>query len=170
MQKVCQKKEEKLMNLFYKEIPSEVGKLKLVANEQALVAILWENQKPNRIKLGDRLENEHHPIIAKTEKQLREYFSKKRRSFDIPMELHGTDFQKAVWEELKKIPFGSTLSYGQIAKNMNHPKAVRAIGGAIGKNPISIIIPCHRVIGSDGSLTGFAGGLGLKAALLKLET
>lgn len=157
------------MNLYYKDILSEVGKLRIVAHDLALVAILWEHEKPKRVKLDDMIEDKNHPIIKKTEKQLREYFSQQRTSFDIPFDLSGTDFQKTVWEALKDIPYGTTLSYAQLAKKINRPKAVRALGTAIGKNPLSIVIPCHRVIGTDGSLTGFAGGLHAKAILLNLE-
>ncbi len=97
--------------------------------------------------------------------QLTEYFAGKRRSFNLKLNLSGTPFQKKVWQQLQDVPFGSTTSYGEIAKRMNNPKACRAVGGANNKNPIPIIIPCHRIIGKDGSLTGFGGGLELKEFL-----
>lgn len=102
-------------------------------------------------------------------KQLREYFAGKRKDFSLPLELKGTDFQKKVWRALQKIPYGKTVTYSDIAKSIGKPKAVRAVGQAINRNPISIIIPCHRVIGKDGSLTGYAGGLWRKEWLLKHE-
>lgn len=158
------------MNLFYKQISSDVGTLKIVANDHALVAILWEHEKLNRVKLQDMTKAKNHPIIQETEKQLHEYFSKKRNAFDIPLDPSGTDFQKEVWIALKDIPYGTTLSYAQVAKKIGRPRAVRALGGAIGKNPLSIVIPCHRVIGENGTLTGFAGGLKAKEFLLNLES
>lgn len=157
------------MKLFYNEISSVVGKLMIVANEQALVAILWENEKPHRVPLDGMIKNKNHPIIQETEKQLDEYFTHKRTSFEIPLDLTGTDFQKKVWEELATIPYGTTVSYAQLAKQIGRPESARPLGAAVGKNPISIVIPCHRVIGTNGQLTGFAGGLKTKAFLLDLE-
>lgn len=112
---------------------------------------------------------ESSPIIEKTKKQLNEYFTQQRTSFSIELHLIGTDFQKSVWNELIKIPYGKTNSYLQLSKNINNPKAVRAVASANGANAISIIIPCHRIIGSDGKLVGYAGGLPAKNKLLKLE-
>jgi methylated-DNA-[protein]-cysteine S-methyltransferase len=157
------------MSLFYKEIDSIVGKLKLVANDHALVAILWEKEKPNRVKLGNMAKNERHPILLKAEKQLIEYFLGQRRAFEIPLELSGTDFQLNVWQALRQVSYGKTISYGELAMNIGKPKAIRAVGTAVGRNPISILIPCHRIIGANGSLTGFAGGLHTKDVLLSLE-
>lgn len=158
------------MNLFFKEMDSPIGKLGIVVSDSALVAILMETEKPGRIKLDSMRENKNHPLIQQTEKQLQEYFKCKRTIFDIPVAPQGTVFQKEVWKALQEIPYGTTLSYAQIAKKIKRPKAVRAVGTAIGKNPASIVIPCHRVIGANGHLTGFAGGLETKAALLKLES
>jgi methylated-DNA-[protein]-cysteine S-methyltransferase len=101
--------------------------------------------------------------------QLKEYFAGKRKHFDLPLKLNGTEFQLQVLDELQRIPYGETTSYGDIANRIGRPKAVRAVGAANGRNPIPIIVPCHRVIGSNGSLTGFGGGLGTKQALLRLE-
>jgi len=109
------------------------------------------------------------PLIKKAAKQIEEYFNGKRKVFDLPYVLHGTDFQVKVWEALVKIPYGETRSYAEIAAITGNPKACRAVGMANNRNPIPIIIPCHRVIGSNGSLTGFAGGLDLKQKLLDLE-
>jgi len=109
------------------------------------------------------------PLIRKAAAQLDEYFKGKRKTFDLPLALHGTAFQTRVWEALQNIPYGQTVSYGQIAAAAGNPKACRAAGMANNRNPVTIIIPCHRVIGSDGSLTGYAGGLELKQKLLLLE-
>ena len=157
------------MSLAYKVIESPVGKLKLVASDNGLVAILWENDNPRRVKLTELLENERHPILVNAEQQLGEYFSGKRNSFSVVLDMRGTRFQKDVWEALLAIPFGETRSYSQLAKRLGNPRATRAVGAANGRNPLSIIVPCHRVIGSSGKLTGFAGGVDKKARLLSLE-
>lgn len=158
------------MQLFYKEIKTPLGHLKLVAHDQALVAVLWENDDPNRVKLFDLKLNEQHPILLETEKQLDEYFTQKRTHFDLPLDFLGTEFQKHVWQALLTIPFGETRTYKQIAEQIDNVKAVRAVGAANGKNPISIIAPCHRVIGANGKLVGFAGGLENKKILLDIES
>jgi len=157
------------MTLFYKEIESPVGKLKLVANSNALVAVLWERERPNRVKLDTMTLAPQHPILLETERQLAEYFSGERIQFDLPLQPDGSEFQKKVWQALREIPFGQTRSYLDLAKALGSSKAARAVGAANGKNPLSIIVPCHRVVGADGSLTGFAGGVETKAALLALE-
>ena len=157
------------MSLAFKIIDSPVGKLKLVASDRGLVAILWENDKPHRVRLSELVANDKHPILLQTERQLSEYFAGKRKSFAVALDMRGTSFQKNVWEALLAIPFGETRSYGQLARQLGNPNATRAVGAANGRNPISIIVPCHRVIGSSGKLTGFAGGLEVKAHLLNLE-
>lgn len=158
------------MPYVYKIIDSPIGKLKLVANGPRLSAILWENDKPNRVRLGPIQEDKDSPILAETERQLNEYFAGKRNCFELELDFVGTEFQKKVWETLLTIPFGETRSYGEIAMQIGNAKAVRAVGAATGKNPISIITPCHRVIGASGDLTGFAGGLRAKKMLLTLES
>src|SRR5580693_1887724 len=157
------------MNHAYKIILSPVGELKLVASDEGLVAILWENDNPKRVKLGALVENSDRPILLETERQLKEYFQGKRKSFSLKLDLMGTKFQNDVWQALLAIPFGETRSYGQIARQLGNPRALRAVGAANGRNPISIVVPCHRVIGASGKLTGFAGGLKTKAQLLSLE-
>jgi methylated-DNA-[protein]-cysteine S-methyltransferase len=157
------------MNLIYKSILSPVGTLKLVVSDQALVAILWDNEKPNRVRLETMKENVKDFLIVEVEKQLKEYFQQQRHTFNLPLEPPGTPFQQAVWQSLLEIPFGKTCSYGEIARKIDRPEAVRAVGAAIGRNPISIVIPCHRVIAANGSLTGFAGGLHRKQTLLDIE-
>jgi len=148
---------------------SPVGKLKIVASEKGLVAILWENDKPTRVRLGELVEEPKQKVLVETERQLNEYFAGKRKAFDLPLDMRGTQFQKDVWEALLAIPFGETRSYGELAKKLGSPAASRAVGAANGRNPISIVVPCHRVIGASGKLTGFAGGLETKARLLELE-
>ena len=157
------------MIYFYKAMKSTVGQLKLIASDKGLATILWEKYNPRRVRLGPASEDKQHPVLLETERQLNDYFSGKRKVFSLKLDFKGTKFQKKVWAALLTIPFGETRSYGQIAKQIRSPKAVRAVGAAIGRNPIPIIAPCHRVIGSTGKLTGFAGGLEAKARLLVLE-
>ncbi|MBV4473996.1 methylated-DNA--[protein]-cysteine S-methyltransferase [Pseudomonas botevensis] len=150
-------------------LPSPVGELKLVANGSRLAAILWENDKPNRVRLGPMSEAPDNPVLLKTARQLAEYFAGTRNGFELDLDFVGTDFQKKVWAALLTIPFGETRTYSEIARQIGHPTAVRAVGAANGRNPISIVAPCHRVIGASGKLTGFAGGLEAKERLLTLE-
>lgn len=150
-------------------MPSPVGTLTLVTNERGLAAVLWEDDDPQRVRLGPLQENAAHPVLLEAERQLQQYFNGERERFDLPLDFTGTEFQKQVWAALLTIPFGETRSYAQIAEQIRSPKAVRAVGAANGRNPISIIAPCHRVIGANGKLTGFAGGVEAKAFLLKLE-
>jgi methylated-DNA-[protein]-cysteine S-methyltransferase len=157
------------MSLAYKTIESPIGKLKLVASDRGLVAILWDNDNPRRVRLSDLVENRKHPVLVETERELGEYFAGRRKAFSVALDMRGTRFQKDVWEALFAIPFGETRSYGQLAKQLGNPRATRAVGAANGRNPVSIIVPCHRVIGASGKLTGFAGGLDVKARLLSLE-
>jgi methylated-DNA-[protein]-cysteine S-methyltransferase len=121
------------------------------------------------VRLGTLKLDQRHPILIETERQLSEYFAGERMRFEVPLEPRGSEFQKIVWSALKEIPFGKTRSYLDLAKTIGLPKASRAVGAANGKNPLSIILPCHRVVGSNGALTGFAGGLEIKARLLTLE-
>jgi methylated-DNA-[protein]-cysteine S-methyltransferase len=150
-------------------IASPVGRLTLVASDNGLAAVLWENDKPGRVRLNIVGEAARHPVLAEAARQLGEYFAGSRTRFDLMLDFNGTDFQKQTWAALLTIPFGQTRSYQQIARQIGKPKAVRAVGAANGRNPISIIAPCHRVIGANGALTGFAGGLETKQYLLALE-
>ena len=152
-----------------KVIDSPVGRLTLVASDRGLAAILWEQDNPRRVPLGEVVESDSHPVLIETERQLQEYFAGQRREFTLPLDFRGTEFQRRVWSALLTIPFGQTRSYAQIAQQIGCPAAVRAVGAANGRNPLSIIAPCHRVVGSNGQLTGFAGGLETKARLLSLE-
>jgi methylated-DNA-[protein]-cysteine S-methyltransferase len=157
------------MSLFYKFVDSPIGRLKLVASDDGLVAILWEHDKPRRVRLDELVEHGDHTMLVRTEKELNEYFAGKRNAFTVPLDMRGTFFQKQVWEALLGIPFGETRTYGQLAIQLGNPKATRAVGAANGRNPIAILVPCHRVVGHSGKLTGFAGGLDAKAHLLELE-
>jgi methylated-DNA-[protein]-cysteine S-methyltransferase len=140
-----------------------------VASDSGLAAILWENDNPRRVPVNLVAEDPDHPVLIETEKQLREYFAGQRQVFSVPLDFGGTEFQNQVWQALLSIPFGETRTYTEIARQIGKPAAVRAVGAANGRNPISIIAPCHRVLGSTGNLTGFAGGLRAKAHLLALE-
>lgn len=157
------------MSLLYKTMSSPVGELTLVANESALAAILWENDKPTRVRLGPMSETINTAVLNEAEKQLNEYFAGARTRFELELNFVGTEFQRKVWAALLTIPFGETRSYSDIAKQIGNANAVRAVGAANGKNPISIVAPCHRVIGKGGDLTGFAGGVETKKILLDLE-
>lgn len=160
---------EQSMSYVYALMNSPVGQLTLIARASKLCAILWENDKPGRVRLGPLLEAPHEPVLQETARQLNQYFAGDRECFELELDFAGTEFQRQVWQALLTIPFGETRSYSQIAIQVGSPKAVRAVGAANGKNPISIIAPCHRVIGASGSLTGFAGGLEAKRFLLALE-
>jgi methylated-DNA-[protein]-cysteine S-methyltransferase len=154
---------------FFKRAPTPVGTLLLAATDAGLSAILWENDRPGRVRLHLAAEDNEHPVLVETERQLAEYFAGGRTSFDLPLDVSGTPFQRAVWDALRTIPFGETRSYTEIARQIGSPAAVRAVGAANGRNPLSIVAPCHRVIGASGALTGFAGGLAVKSQLLMLE-
>ena len=157
------------MQLVYMYMDSPVGALKLVAHDQALVAVMWDNEDHKRVRLAELIENIQHPLLLKVKQQLEQYFAGQRQQFNLPLDFQGTDFQQQVWRALLTIPYGETRSYKDIALQIGNEKAVRAVGAANGRNPISIIAPCHRVIGSGGALVGFAGGLDKKQILLSLE-
>jgi methylated-DNA-[protein]-cysteine S-methyltransferase len=157
------------MNLVYTTMKTPVGELTLVANDRGLTAVLWEDDAALRAELGSATEDSSHPLLLQARQQLEEYFAGRRHSFTVKLDPSGTQFQNKVWNALRTIPFGETRSYGQIADQIGSRKAVRAVGAANGRNPLPIIVPCHRVIGADGTLTGFGGGLAIKARLLALE-
>jgi methylated-DNA-[protein]-cysteine S-methyltransferase len=152
----------------YATFASPVGELTLIALGDALTGLSFETSRRSRVLPKGR-EDPADPVLVTATEQLREYFDGTRREFDIPLALHGTDFQKRVWNELLKIPFARTRSYGEMAMLLGDPKCTRAVGLANGSNPIAIVVPCHRVIGASGSLVGFGGGLRNKALLLDLE-
>ncbi len=147
---------------------SPVGTLTLTAAEDALVGLSFDTSRRPKRDTSAREDNAH-PVLTVAILQLHEYFAGERNIFDLPLQLEGTDFQKRVWEQLLLIPFGQTCTYGDIAHRLGDPKVTRAVGLANGSNPIAIIVPCHRVIGASGALTGFGGGLRNKAILLDLE-
>lgn len=155
--------------LVYKDMSSPVGKIRLIATAKGLAAIIWEGEDYKRTKLAVPTLDEQNPILLQVENQLSEYFEKKRKSFDVPIDFKGTEFQEKVWYAILNIPFGKTKTYGGLAQMLGDINAVRAVGGALNKNPISIIVPCHRVVGASGKLVGFAGGLKNKSILLDLE-
>jgi methylated-DNA-[protein]-cysteine S-methyltransferase len=152
---------------------SPMGVLTLVASNRGLRAVLWPSDDLARVPLGDVIETAKltdHPVLAATIEQLGEYFAGVRQNFDLPLDPVGTDFQQSAWMALRAIPYGETVSYGEQAAAMGDKRKARAVGAANGRNPISIVVPCHRVVGSNGSLTGFAGGLDSKRWLLDHES
>lgn len=157
------------MKTYFTFFRSPIGEIMLTSNGSALTGLYNENARHSPNVSSEWEETDELSIFKTAKTQLREYFDGERKSFDLQFETAGTQFQKEVWEQLLKIPFGETLTYRDIAHRIGRPKAVRAVGAANGKNPISIMIPCHRVIGRNGNLTGYAGGLDRKNFLLELE-
>lgn len=157
------------MNYFSKKMDSPVGRLTLVAKEKKLVAVLWEKDRQVSRKFPSPASDKNHPVLLEAESQLKEYFAGKRTAFSLPLEFHGTEFQMKVWKALQKIPFGRTSSYSELAARIGSPKSSRAVGAANGRNPLSIVCPCHRVIGKSGKLVGYAGGMKNKVYLLSHE-
>ena len=159
-------------NATYDEMNSPVGKLTIITSLQGLHAVLWENDRQNKKiekVINNLSQSNNESTIVKTKLQLTEYFQGKRKIFDLPLVIDGTDFQIQVWNQLRNIPYAMTITYAEQAEKIGNRNKARAVGTANGLNPIPIIIPCHRVIGSNGHLTGFGGGLQKKAFLLQLE-
>lgn len=157
-----------IKSVQYKLNTGLIGPLYLVASDKGLRGIFWSRQK------SEMLDDLAHAgqagaILLRAIKQLMEYFAGRRKVFDVPLDILGTEFQRKVWDELSRVPYGSTCSYTDIARRIRNAKAVRAVGTANGRNPLSIIIPCHRVVSANGTLGGYAGGLETKAKLLRLE-
>jgi len=149
---------------------SPVGTLTLVASKSGLRAVIWPGERAGRVGLaGTPLTSGEAPVLSAAATQLDEYFAGTRTTFDLPLDLRGTAFQLAAWQALAEIPYGETRTYAEQAARLGRPAAVRAVGTANGRNPLSIVLPCHRVVGSDGALRGFAGGLEAKVALLAFE-
>ena len=157
------------MTLAARTIDSPFGDLTVVASPHGLRAVLWPDDREGRVVVGDVDEHAESTIVDDACAQLEEYFAGSRTTFELPLDLVGTDFQVDVWSALADIPYGETATYAEQASRIGRPKAVRAVGAANGRNPVSIVLPCHRVIGADGSLTGFAGGLDAKRQLLDHE-
>lgn len=154
-------------------VPSPIGDLCLAASERGLTCLLFDQwaHGPDRTEWEpDDGTGRAGELLAEARRQLTEYFDHRRTSFDLPLDLAGTPFQLQVWEHLTRIPFGSTTSYGEIARRLGNPTGSRAVGAANGRNPVAIVVPCHRVIGANGDLTGFGGGMARKEWLLKHES
>lgn len=155
--------------IYSLHMESVLGDVILAATDSGLAGVWFDKQRHAPDTTG-WIESPQHPVLLQAAKELAEYFEGKRDRFDMPLDLsHGTVFQQAVWQALLRIPHGGTTSYGRLGADIGKPAAVRAVGAAVGRNPISIVVPCHRVVGSDGSLTGYAGGLHRKTHLLQLE-
>lgn len=163
------------MSLYYATTDSPFGPLTLFATPAGLCRVGFPGEGRASLEawvarwVGPESLEENPAVLSEAVAQLREYFSRIRREFDLPLDLRGTPFQRRVWEELQRVPYGQTIAYGELARQVGRPGAARAVGQAVGANPIPIIIPCHRVVGTDGSLVGYGGGLEIKEALLRLE-
>lgn len=156
------------MTIFERELPSPVGPLRVAASDAGLHGIEFPNNK-HPVKRLEMWERGDHPLLREAQAQLDAYFAGRLKAFDLPLAPHGTAFQRQVWLALAQIPFGQTWSYAQLAQRVGRPGASRAVGAANGRNPLPIVLPCHRVIGANGALTGFGGGLPTKQYLLELE-
>ncbi|MBI5629387.1 MAG: methylated-DNA--[protein]-cysteine S-methyltransferase [Elusimicrobia bacterium] len=152
------------------KVDSPVGNLWLIASDAGLHGALWDNDRQDYAGIFGALKSSRkHPVIAKAREQFAEYFSGRRKSFDIPLVIDGTPFEKQAWRQLSGIPYGETISYAEQARRLGSAKKARAVGLANSRNPISIIVPCHRVVGKSGALTGYGGGLDKKKFLIELE-
>jgi len=156
-----------MATIHYRQIASPVGTLTIAATDAGLHAIEFPSNRHPQRRQGWR--EGDHPLLRQAQAQLDEYFAGERQAFDLPLAPQGTPFQREVWFALAAIPYGQTASYAQLASSVDRPAASRAVGAANGRNPLPIVLPCHRVIGADGSLTGFGGGLPTKRFLLELE-
>ena len=156
-------------SIYTLHVQSLLGGITLAATDQGLAGV-WFDAQRHSPDTGGWIEAPEHPVLQQAAAQLEAYFQGRLDNFDVPLDLsHGTGFQQAVWQALLRIPRGGTTSYGRLGADIGKPAAVRAVGAAVGRNPLSVVVPCHRVLGSDGSLTGYAGGLERKTHLLKLE-
>ncbi len=158
------------MPFYVMTMPTPIGPLVLAAMEKSLVALVWNRTELKRLGILAWQENTDLPLFKEATKQLSEYFQGDRKVFTLPLALTGTAFQKSVWKELLNIPFGQTWSYQEVASRIGNPKAVRAVGTANARNPVCILIPCHRVVRHSGELGGYAGGVRNKAYLLEMES
>lgn len=156
-------------SVSYATVKSPIGDLLLVADDSALIGLYFSGRKHVPAKSKQWTLNVQHPVLRMAAKQLEEYFEGKRKEFTLPLRFAGTEFQQKVWQEIARIPYGKTVTYTDLAERAGAPQAVRAAGTTTGRNPISIIVPCHRVVGKNGDLCGFAGGLEKKIHLLGLE-
>ena len=159
--------------IFTQRLDGPLGAMILATTAQGLCGVWFEGQRhePTELRMQKWTSNPANALLQETEKQLLAYFAGQLTRFDLPLDLSaGTPFQQSVWQGLLSIPASQTRSYGDLAKELDKPKAMRAVGGAVGRNPVSIIVPCHRILGAGGHLTGYAGGVWRKQALLKLES
>jgi methylated-DNA-[protein]-cysteine S-methyltransferase len=154
--------------LAYDEFKSPQGQMILTATPKGLAGVYFKGQKHFPEKRGWQ-RDARHPVLRQAKRELAEYFAGRRTHFSVALDPQGTPFQRSVWRQIAKVRFGRTLSYGELARRAGHPGSARAAGAATGRNPIGVIVPCHRIMGADGSLTGYAGGLARKRALLALE-
>jgi len=154
--------------LAYDQYDSPHGTMLLAATPKGLAGAYFKGQK-HFPKARDWQRDTRHPLLRQARRELQEYFAGRRRRFDVPLDPPGTPFQRSVWKSIAKVGFGKTMTYGELARRAGHPGSARAAGAATGRNPLGIIVPCHRILGSNGSLTGYAGGLRRKRALLALE-
>ena len=154
--------------LSYDEFESPQGTMILTATAKGLAGVYFKGQK-HLPKQRDWQRDARHPLLRQAKRELAQYFAGRRSRFSVALDPQGTPFQRSVWKQIAKVRFGKTLTYGELAKCAGHPGSARAAGAATGRNPIGVIVPCHRIMGSDGALTGYAGGLGRKRALLTLE-
>jgi methylated-DNA-[protein]-cysteine S-methyltransferase len=148
---------------------SPLGDLLLVANETSLTGIYFNQHKHGPELQGDWVHDPTHPVLVQAAKELDEYLAGRRTTFSVPLGPNGTEFQQRVWKEIARVPFGKTITYSELARRAGSPQAIRAAGAATGRNPISIIVPCHRIVGKGGALTGYAGNLDRKKHLLGIE-
>ena len=154
---------------YYDSYESPQGGILLVANDEGLAGVFFNRQKHHPKRQADWKQDPHHPVLQQAKRELAAYFAGKRKRFEIRLVPEGTPFQRSVWKAISSVAFGKTISYGELAQRAGCPGSARAAGAATGRNPIGIIVPCHRIVGSNGSLTGYAGGLERKRALLALE-
>jgi methylated-DNA-[protein]-cysteine S-methyltransferase len=158
------------MNMrYYDTFESPHGGMLLVASDAGLAGVYFDRQKHHPKRQADWKKDPQHRVLRQAKRELAEYFAGKRRQFEVALAPEGTPFQRAVWKAISGVAFGQTISYGELARRAGCPGSARAAGAATGRNPIGIIVPCHRIMGANGSLTGYAGGLGRKRALLALE-
>jgi methylated-DNA-[protein]-cysteine S-methyltransferase len=150
-------------------IETPLGTVRIVARGHAIAGVWFDGQKYDAVPDAAWHESPNDPLLRDAARQLKEYFAGRRARFDLALAPQGTAFQQSVWRAIAKVPAGRTASYGDLARRIGRPSAVRAVGAAVGRNPLSVVVPCHRIVGSDGSLTGYAGGLERKRLLLALE-
>ena len=154
---------------YYDKLQTPHGGMLLVADDKGLAGVYFDRQKYHPKPAQDWERNPRHKVLKRAKRELREYFSGRRRRFQVPLNPAGTSFQRKVWKAIYGVGFGKTITYGELAKRAGHPGSARTAGAATGRNPLGVIVPCHRIVGSNGALTGYAGGLHRKRALLALE-